>query len=154
MADVFALQLDPNKPDQYLFDGQPRPLTKRDMTVEIKTADGTLRELTEEVRQFDSFPEMARLVSQKVDAALHPERLYLFYREEGRRDLSLGYSSGGLSRDLHIPAEFELLRFLEYQGSALTFLSQPKPGCRYMRSSGWRVSARACSCRCAGRTTG
>lgn len=83
--------------------------------------DKVLRELTEEVRQLDSFTEMARLISQKVNAALHPERLYLFYREEGRRDLSLGYSSGALSRDLHLPAEFELLRFLEYQGSALNF---------------------------------
>ncbi len=83
--------------------------------------DKVLRELTEEVRQLDSLAEMARRVSQKVDAALHPERLYLFYREEGRRDLSLSYSSGGLSRDLRIPAEFELLRFLEYQGCAQTF---------------------------------
>jgi serine/threonine protein kinase len=83
--------------------------------------DRVLRELTEEVRQLDSLTEMARRVSQKVDAALHPERLYLFYREEGRRDLSLGYSSGGSSRDLCIPAEFELLRFLEYQGGAQNF---------------------------------
>jgi hypothetical protein len=87
--------------------------------------DKALRELTEEVRQFDSLTEMARHVSQKVDAALHPERLYLFYREEGRRDLALvyssAYSSGGLSRDLRIPAEFELLRFMEYQGGAQDF---------------------------------
>jgi len=83
--------------------------------------DKLLRQLTEEIRQLDSLAEMARRVSQMVDAALHPERLYLFYREEGRRDLSLSYSSGGLSRDLRIPAEFELLRFLEYQGCAQTF---------------------------------
>ncbi len=88
--------------------------------------DRLLRELTEEVRQLDSLTEMARRVSQKVDAALHPERFYLFYREEGRRDLSLGYSSaddlsGGSSRDLRIPAGFELLRFLEYQGGAQNF---------------------------------
>ncbi len=37
-----------------------------------------LRELIEEVRECASFTEMARLVSQKVDAALHPERLLLF----------------------------------------------------------------------------
>jgi tRNA A-37 threonylcarbamoyl transferase component Bud32 len=87
--------------------------------------DKILRELTEEVRRLDSIMEMARRVSQKVDAALHPERLYLFYREEGRRDLSLGYSSasssGGSSLDLRIPAEFELLRFLEFQGGAQNF---------------------------------
>src|SRR5262245_37146254 len=87
--------------------------------------DEILRELTEEVRKLDSLAEMARRVSQKVDAAIHPERLYLFHREEGRRDLALGYSSadspGGSGRDLRIPAEFELLRFMEYQGGAQDF---------------------------------
>ena len=83
--------------------------------------DSLLRELIAEVRQLDSLTEMARRVSQKVDDALHPERFYLFYREEGRRDLSLGYSSSALSRDLRVPAEFELLRFMEYQGRAQDF---------------------------------
>ncbi|MCI0388312.1 MAG: GAF domain-containing serine/threonine-protein kinase [Acidobacteria bacterium] len=88
--------------------------------------DKILRELTEEIRHLDSLTEMARRVSQKVDAALHPERLYLFHREEGRSDLTLGYSSadyssGGAIRDPRIPAEFELLRFLEYQGGAQNF---------------------------------
>ncbi len=83
--------------------------------------DKVLRELIEEVRQFDSFTEMARRVSQKVDAALHPERLYLFYQAEGRGDLSLSYSSNGMRRDLRISAEFELLQFMEYQGSAQDF---------------------------------
>jgi len=87
--------------------------------------DEILRELTEEVRQLDSLTEMARRVSQKVDAAIHPDRLYLFYHEEGRRDLALGYSSAhspdGSGRDLSIPAEFELLRFMEYQGGAQDF---------------------------------
>ena len=80
-----------------------------------------LRELIEDVKKTDSVAEMSRLVSQKVDAALHPERLYLFYREEERRDLSLGYSSGGSEQELRIPEEFELLRFIEYQGSAQDF---------------------------------
>ncbi len=83
--------------------------------------DKVLRELIEEVRQLDSLAEMARLVSQKVDAALHPERLYLFYREARQRDLSLSYASGEASHELRIPAEFELLRWLEYQGSAQPF---------------------------------
>ncbi len=83
--------------------------------------DTILRELTEEVRHLDSFTEIARRVSRKVDAALHPDRLYLFYREEGRRDLALGYSSGEARRDLRIPVEFEMLRFLEYQAGAQSF---------------------------------
>jgi acyl-homoserine-lactone acylase len=43
MADVFALKLDPTNPDQYVFDGKPRPLTQREVAVEIKTTDGRLR---------------------------------------------------------------------------------------------------------------
>ncbi|MGH9873155.1 MAG: protein kinase domain-containing protein [Pyrinomonadaceae bacterium] len=83
--------------------------------------DQILRELTDDVRKADSVNELSRLVSQRVDAALHPERLYLFYREVERRDLSLGYSSGGSGEELRIPEEFELLRFIEYQGGAVDF---------------------------------
>ncbi len=83
--------------------------------------DKLLRELVAAVRQCAALAEVARLVGQKVDAALHPERFYLFYRAEGRRDLSLGYSSGAASRALRIPAELELLRFMEYQGGAQDF---------------------------------
>jgi hypothetical protein len=83
--------------------------------------DRILRELIDEVRKADSINELSRLVSQRVDAALHPQRLYLFYREFERRDLSLGYSSGGSGEDLRIPEEFELLRFIEYQGGAVDF---------------------------------
>jgi hypothetical protein len=83
--------------------------------------DQILRELVDDVRKANSVNEMSRLVSQRVDAALHPERLYLFYREFERRDLSLGYSSGGSGEELRIPEEFELLRFIEYQGGAVDF---------------------------------
>ena len=43
MADVYALKLDPSKPDQYVFEGNSMPLTKREVSVEIKSADGSLR---------------------------------------------------------------------------------------------------------------
>ena len=83
--------------------------------------DQILRELIDDVRKADSVNEMSRLVSQRVDAALHPEQLYLFYREFEHRDLSLGYSSGGTGEELRIPEQFELLRFIEYQGGAVDF---------------------------------
>src|SRR4030095_3784532 len=51
--------------------------------------DQILRELIDDVKQSDSMPEMSKLISKKVDAALHPQRMYLFYREEERRDMSL-----------------------------------------------------------------
>ncbi|HEX4948862.1 MAG TPA: penicillin acylase family protein [Blastocatellia bacterium] len=43
MADVFALKVDPANPAQYVFDGKAMPITKREVAVEIKTADGSLR---------------------------------------------------------------------------------------------------------------
>ena len=80
-----------------------------------------LRGLIEEVNKHDSLPEMSRLVSQKVESALHPKRLYLFYRDEERGHLSLGYSSGGTSEELHIPEEFRLLRLMEGQAASQEF---------------------------------
>ena len=41
--DVYALALDPSKPDHYIFDGKPVPLKKKEVTVEIKTPDGSLK---------------------------------------------------------------------------------------------------------------
>jgi acyl-homoserine-lactone acylase len=41
--DIYALKLDPNKPDHYLFDGNTLPLNKKEVTVEIKTADGSMK---------------------------------------------------------------------------------------------------------------
>src|SRR5882724_4943600 len=80
-----------------------------------------LRGLIEEVTKHDSVSEMSRLVSQKVESALHPKRIDLFYREEDRGDLSLGYSSEGTSEELCIPEEFRLLSLMEGQAAAQEF---------------------------------
>lgn len=80
-----------------------------------------LRELTENVKKLDSIHDVSKQVSHQVEQALHPERIYLFYRKEEKRDLSLCYSSGGTSEELRIPQEFRLLRFMEDQGTAQVF---------------------------------
>lgn len=83
-----------------------------------------LRELTDDVKKLDSIPEMSRRVTERVTAALHPQQTFLFYREEGTRDFSLTYTSGGATttgQELKIPEEFRLLRFMEDQGSAQEF---------------------------------
>ncbi|MDQ3651788.1 MAG: hypothetical protein M3458_16225, partial [Acidobacteriota bacterium] len=72
-----------------------------------------LRELIDDLKRLDSLPEMSNHVSQKVQQALHTEHMYLFHREEERRDLLLGYSSGLSAPGLRIPAEFQLLRLME-----------------------------------------
>lgn len=80
-----------------------------------------LRELIDDIKKLDSMSEITQRVSVQVERALHPEHLYLFYREEEKRDLSLGYSSGGISQELRIPEEFRLLHFMEDLGGAQDF---------------------------------
>jgi len=72
-----------------------------------------LLNLIEKIKELDSMPELSRLVSKEVEAAMHPERVYVFYRGEDKRDLTLGYSSGGQSHDLRITEESELLRLMQ-----------------------------------------
>jgi acyl-homoserine-lactone acylase len=40
--DLFALPLDPSRPDHYTFGGKPRPLTRVDVAVDVRRADGTM----------------------------------------------------------------------------------------------------------------
>lgn len=46
LEDIYALKLDPGKPDHYLFNGVSRPLEKRAVTVEMKGSDGLLKSET------------------------------------------------------------------------------------------------------------
>jgi acyl-homoserine-lactone acylase len=43
LDDIFALTLDPARPDHYLFDGQSMPLQRRDAVIQVRNADGSLR---------------------------------------------------------------------------------------------------------------
>ena len=74
-----------------------------------------LLNLIDRIKELDSMPELSRLVSKEVEAAMHPERVYVFYRGEEKHDLTLGYSSGGQSHDLRITEESELLRLMQRQ---------------------------------------
>ena len=80
-----------------------------------------LRELIADLTHLDSLREMSAHVSSQVAQALHPARLYLFHREEERRDLLLGHSSDAATRGLRIPAEFRLIRFMERENRAVEF---------------------------------
>jgi len=69
--------------------------------------------LIDEIKELNSMSEISKLVSIEIDSALHPRNVYAFYREEERRDLTLGYSSGGRSQGVHIPETSYLLRTME-----------------------------------------
>ena len=87
-----------------------------------------LLNLIQKIKELDSMPELSRLVSKEVEAAMHPERLYVFYRGEEKHDLTLGYSSGGQSHDLRITEESELLRLMQRQRGAQDFPLPPHNG--------------------------
>ena len=43
LDDVFALALDQQRPNHYLFDGRSIPLERRDVTIAVRNADGSMR---------------------------------------------------------------------------------------------------------------
>ncbi|MDQ4123656.1 MAG: protein kinase [Acidobacteriota bacterium] len=103
-----------------------------------------LRELVDDVKQADSMPKLSRLVSNRIQSALHPTSLFLFYRDdEQNSDFSLGYTvseppeSNGLtarqkaqvtatSSALKLPADSPILRFMENKRQAVEFSSSDK----------------------------
>ncbi len=84
-----------------------------------------LRELTVAVQESDSLTKLSRLVSSKIQAALHPESVYLFFRDDAHQsDFSLGYStsaSSETSSNLKLAADSPLLRFMQRQREAIDF---------------------------------
>ena len=85
---------------------------------EVYAQEQILIGLMDEIKDLDSMADIAKLVSSKVDSALHPTRIYIFYRGTDTRDLALGYSSGGSSQRLTIPVESRLFRMMEGQQDA------------------------------------
>jgi eukaryotic-like serine/threonine-protein kinase len=74
-----------------------------------------LRELTQNVKEADSINKLSRLVSSQIQAALHPENVYLFFQTERNSDFSLGFSSVGDSAKMKLPVDSPLLRFMQNQ---------------------------------------
>jgi len=109
-----------------IFRGRIQDWIDRQFFREAYQQDRIMRDLIEEVRRVDSMTEMSQLVSRKVDEALHPEQIWLFYRTGDAKDLSLGYSSRGRREELHVPEEYELLRLAEQHGKALDYPLAPK----------------------------
>lgn len=65
VLDVFALPLDPKRPDHYLFNGKSRPLVKRVVTAEVRQPDGTLR--TETSTYWES--HLGKIIYRTADKA-------------------------------------------------------------------------------------
>ncbi len=76
-----------------------------------------LRESVEAVKESDSLVKLSRMVSSQIQAALHPENIYLFFRDdEHQSDFSLGYTTEETSEkssNLKLNADSPLLRFMQ-----------------------------------------
>jgi len=76
--------------------------------------------LVDDIRARDSLTDLSRLVSDRLGATLHPERLYLVYRRLEGRDFSLEYSSGGgSSSGLLIAEDSALVRVMQDRAGTL-----------------------------------
>ena len=85
---------------------------------EAYSQERILLNLIEKIKTVDSMQELSGLVSQEIESALHPEHVYVFYRGDEKRDLTLGYSSGGNSEDLRIAEDSGLLQWMRRQRGA------------------------------------
>ena len=72
-----------------------------------------LRTLIEEIKEHDSISYISRLVSLKLDAALHPRRVLVFCRRESHGDFTLGGSSEAIEPELRLASASPVLRTLE-----------------------------------------
>jgi hypothetical protein len=100
-----------------------------------------LRTLIEEIKDRDSVSEVSRLVSAKLQDALHPRRILVFYRSEPRGDFRLGHSSGGLEPELRVNASSPLLKVLEAGAAPRDFPfsdegGEPSPETEYLEKLG------------------
>jgi hypothetical protein len=78
-----------------------------------------LRQLTEDVKESDSIVKLSRLVSSRIQTALHPENVYLFFRDDTKQsNFSLGFTtnnSDGVSSNLKLAADSPILQFMQNQ---------------------------------------
>ncbi len=105
-----------------------------------------LRELTGAVAESDSLPKLSRLVSNKIQSALHSENVYLFFRDDAMNsDFSLGYTPSETSdgsANLKLAADSPILRFMQRKREAIDFPFKEK-GDLLNRESLWLRSINA-----------
>jgi hypothetical protein len=74
--------------------------------------------LIEELKSCESVPAISRLVSERVQRALHPRAVFVFYRNAAGGDFALGHSSSG-SAGLLIPERFASVSLLQGHSSVV-----------------------------------
>jgi hypothetical protein len=78
-----------------------------------------LVELIGQVDTLDSASSVSKLVSQELEAAFHPSCLFVWYRDGGRPNLTLSYSSGGYIHAAELAPASPLLQLAERAGGII-----------------------------------
>ena len=86
---------------------------------EVYDQEQVLLGLVDDIRARDSLNDLSRLVSDRLGATLHPERLYLVYHSLDGRDFAVEYSSAGSSSGLRIPEDSAVVRIMQSRAEAL-----------------------------------
>jgi len=74
--------------------------------------------LVERLKSCESVAEISRLVCDRVQLALHPRVVHIFYRDPDQRDFSLGYSSSGAA-GVVIPEDFATIALMQERSRVL-----------------------------------
>lgn len=96
--------------------------------------------LIEDIRGAGTMPEISRLVSRELEAALHPASIHVCYRAGDANELTLGYSSDG-AQQLRIPESYQLLRLMAGEQARSILARSGAADCRMMNSTGSMRSA-------------
>lgn len=87
-----------------------------------------LRELTKTVKQCDSISKLSHLVSNRIQSALHPESIYLFFRDDAvNSDFSLSYTknnAGDNQANAKLAADSPLLGFMQTERGVIEIPSR------------------------------
>lgn len=101
-----------------------------------------LASLLERVKELESISELSREVVRELERAMHLRSIYVFFREDGHRDLTLDVASDGTADTIRLSLHHPLFQLLEDRREALNLPLDPPalaPGCEWLEKLGARL---------------
>jgi tRNA A-37 threonylcarbamoyl transferase component Bud32 len=99
-----------------------------------------LVELIDNVEKLESASSVSRLVSHELEAAFHPQCLFVWYREGAGPNLTLAYSSGGYIHAVQLSPASPLLQLAE-RASSIVELPLPESAALPAADRAWLEEA-------------
>jgi hypothetical protein len=85
---------------------------------EVYNQEKILLALVESLKSCESIPEISRLACERIQIALHPTVIHLYYRNPEQRDFTLGHSSSG-APGISIPDDFAAIGLMQSRSRVL-----------------------------------